>query len=60
MAVSTGGVRVAAISAEPLDLDAHLRAVDDPHMGAVTTFGDVFRFACFVGGFTDRRGAMPS
>lgn len=31
-------VRVAAISADPLDLDAHLRAVDDPHMGAVTTF----------------------
>ena len=34
----TSGVRVAAISAEPLDLDAHLRAVDDPGMGAVTTF----------------------
>jgi molybdopterin synthase catalytic subunit len=31
-------VRIAAISAEPLDLDAHLRAVDDPRMGAVTTF----------------------
>ena len=31
-------VRVAAISAEPLDLDAHLRAVDDRAAGAVTTF----------------------
>jgi molybdopterin synthase catalytic subunit len=31
-------VRIAAISAEPLDLDPHLRAVDDPRMGAVTTF----------------------
>ena len=38
MAVSTEAVRVAAISAEALDLDAHLRAVDDPRMGAVTTF----------------------
>jgi molybdopterin synthase catalytic subunit len=38
MTVSTDAVRVAAISAEPLDLDAHLRAVDDPRMGAVTTF----------------------
>jgi len=38
MAVSTDAVRVAAISAEALDLDAHLRAVDDPRMGAVTTF----------------------
>ncbi|KAF2414125.1 molybdenum cofactor biosynthesis protein MoaE [Microbacterium sp. B35-04] len=38
MAVSTDAVRVAAISAEPLDLDAHLRAVDDSRMGAVTTF----------------------
>lgn len=38
MAVSTDGVRIAAISAEPLDLDAHLRAIDDPRMGAVTTF----------------------
>jgi molybdopterin synthase catalytic subunit len=38
MAVSTDAVRVAAISAEPLDLDTHLRAVDDSHMGAVTTF----------------------
>ncbi|MBW9092430.1 molybdenum cofactor biosynthesis protein MoaE [Microbacterium jejuense] len=35
---ATGAVRLAAISAEPLDLDAHLRAVDDPRMGAVTTF----------------------
>lgn len=31
-------VRLAAISDAPLDLDAHLRAVDDPRMGAVTTF----------------------
>ena len=31
-------VRLAAISAEPLDLDAHLRAVDDTTAGAVTTF----------------------
>ena len=38
MAVSTDAVRVSAISAEPLDLDAHLRAVDDSRMGAVTTF----------------------
>jgi molybdopterin synthase catalytic subunit len=38
MTVSTDVVRVAAISAAPLDLDAHLRAVDDPRMGAVTTF----------------------
>lgn len=38
MDVSTTPVRVAAISAEPLDLDAHLRAVDDHRMGAVTTF----------------------
>ena len=38
MTVSADAVRVAAISAEPLDLDAHLRAVDDPRMGAVTTF----------------------
>lgn len=38
MAVSTDAVRVAVISAEPLDLDAHLRAVDDARMGAVTTF----------------------
>ncbi|HKP07462.1 MAG TPA: molybdenum cofactor biosynthesis protein MoaE [Microbacterium sp.] len=38
MAVSTDAVRVAAISSEPLDLDAHLRAVDDSRMGAVTTF----------------------
>lgn len=38
MDVSASAVRVAAISAEPLDLDAHLRAVDDPRMGAVTTF----------------------
>jgi molybdopterin synthase catalytic subunit len=38
MTVSTDAVRVAAISAQPLDLDAHLRAVDDSRMGAVTTF----------------------
>jgi len=38
MTVSADAVRVAAISAEVLDLDAHLRAVDDRRMGAVTTF----------------------
>lgn len=32
------GIRIAAISAEPLDLDAHLAAVDDAAAGAVTTF----------------------
>lgn len=31
-------VRLAAISETPLDLSAHLAAVDDPTMGAVTTF----------------------
>ncbi|WP_045277293.1 molybdenum cofactor biosynthesis protein MoaE [Microbacterium terrae] len=31
-------VRLAAISSKPLSLDAHLAAVDDPAMGAVTTF----------------------
>ncbi|MFB8145596.1 molybdenum cofactor biosynthesis protein MoaE [Microbacterium sp. NPDC056003] len=31
-------VRLAAISPEPLDLVAHLDAVDDPAMGALTTF----------------------
>lgn len=31
-------VAIARISAEPLDLDAHLRAVDDAASGAVTTF----------------------
>jgi molybdopterin synthase catalytic subunit len=31
-------VRIAAISDQPLDLDAHLAAVDDPTAGAVTTF----------------------
>lgn len=31
-------VRLAAISAEPLDLDAHLAAVDDASVGAVTSF----------------------
>ena len=33
-----GAVRVAAISAAPLDVDAHLQAVDDPAAGAVATF----------------------
>lgn len=32
------GVRLAAISAQPLDLDAHLTAIDDAASGAVTTF----------------------
>jgi molybdopterin synthase catalytic subunit len=31
-------VRLAAISEQPLDLDAHLAAVDDPALGALTTF----------------------
>ena len=31
-------VRLAAISPDPLDLDAHLTAVDDASAGAVTTF----------------------
>jgi len=31
-------VRIARISAEPLDLEAHLAAVDDATAGAVTTF----------------------
>lgn len=31
-------VRIAAVSSEPLDLDTHLRAVEDPTSGAVTTF----------------------
>ncbi len=31
-------VRIAAISAEPLDLDEHLVAVEDATAGAVTTF----------------------
>lgn len=31
-------VRVARLSEEPLDLDAHLRAVEDDASGAVTTF----------------------
>ncbi|SDG88098.1 molybdenum cofactor biosynthesis protein MoaE [Microbacterium pygmaeum] len=31
-------VRIARISAIPLDLDEHLRAVDDPAAGAETTF----------------------
>jgi molybdopterin synthase catalytic subunit len=32
------GVRLAVISSAPLDLNAHLVAVDDPAAGAVTTF----------------------
>jgi molybdopterin synthase catalytic subunit len=31
-------VRIARITAEPLDLDEHLRAVEGPASGAVTTF----------------------
>ncbi|MBN9196405.1 MAG: molybdenum cofactor biosynthesis protein MoaE, partial [Microbacterium sp.] len=31
-------VRIAAVSAEPLDLAAHLAAVADPRMGAETSF----------------------
>lgn len=31
-------VRLAAISEEALDLDVHLRAVEDPRLGGVTTF----------------------
>lgn len=31
-------VRIAAISEEPLDVEAHLAAVDDPALGGVTTF----------------------
>lgn len=31
-------VRIAAISDEGLDVDAHLAAVDDPGLGGVTTF----------------------
>lgn len=31
-------VRIAAVSDERLDLDAHLAAVEDPRLGAVTTF----------------------
>ena len=31
-------VRIAQLSEEPLDLDAHLRAVEDDASGAVTTF----------------------
>jgi len=38
MATLSDAVRVAAISPGTLDLDEHLRAVDDPRMGAVTTF----------------------
>lgn len=32
------GIRLAEISAQPLDLDRHLLAVDDPTCGALTTF----------------------
>lgn len=32
------GVRIAEISAEPLDVDAHSRAVEDAAAGAVATF----------------------
>lgn len=31
-------VRLAAVSEQDLDLDVHLRAVEDPRLGAVTTF----------------------
>lgn len=31
-------VRIAAMSEDLLDLDAHLRAVEDPRLGGVTTF----------------------
>ncbi|WP_047522934.1 molybdenum cofactor biosynthesis protein MoaE [Microbacterium sp. ZOR0019] len=31
-------VRIAAVSEELLDLDVHLTAVEDPRLGAVTTF----------------------
>ena len=31
-------VRLAAISEDALDIDAHLAAVEDPRLGAVTTF----------------------
>lgn len=31
-------VRIAAVIDAPLDLDAHLQAVEDPALGAVTTF----------------------
>lgn len=31
-------VRIAAVSEELLDIDAHLRAVEDPRLGGVTTF----------------------
>ncbi len=33
-----GSVRVAAMSAEPLDFDAHVAAIDDPNKGAEVTF----------------------
>ena len=33
-----GAVRIARLSGEPLDLDAHLAAVEDASSGAVTTF----------------------
>ncbi|WP_091229305.1 molybdenum cofactor biosynthesis protein MoaE [Microbacterium sp. 3J1] len=31
-------VKIAAISEHPLDVEAHLTAVDDPRLGGVTTF----------------------
>lgn len=31
-------VRIAALSEDEIDLDAHLAAVEDPRLGAVTTF----------------------
>lgn len=33
-----GSVRIAAISAEPLEVEAHLAAIDDPTKGAEVTF----------------------
>jgi len=36
--ISTGAVRLARITTDPLELDEHLVAVDDDSAGAVTTF----------------------
>lgn len=36
--MAADAVRIAAISGERLDVDAHLAAIDDPRAGAVTTF----------------------